>query len=169
MTEHSKAQTLKIVSYIDTDTDRLSILIDIICGSDKLLAQRGAWVLSHIGDAQPAFVIPYLPQLLNAAERPNHQAVRRSITRLIDRLETPEDLDGRVFDLCFKLAQSTKEDVAVRCFSLGGLERIALKYPELKPEVIELTKAFTSNDSAGMRSRGKRVANTLKESHQRPN
>ena len=72
-----------------------------------------------------------------------------------------EDVEGLAYDLCWGFAISTKEDVAVRANSLTVLARIASNYPELISEVLGLAQSFIQAESAGLKSRGRRVVKEL--------
>lgn len=160
-TGQTKAQSMAIVDYIGTNKTRLRELLDLLAGDDRLIAQRAAWPLMHCADNHPDFIAPHHEELLEIARKPNHPAVKRCITRIFDHADLSEDMEGYAYELCHELAASPQEDVAVRCFSLGVIEQIARKYPDLAREVMPIAEQMSQSDSAGMRSRGKKAVKRL--------
>ncbi len=163
-TGQTKSQAMAIVDYIGEDAVRLKDLMDLLNGDDRLIAQRAAWPLMHYAERHPVMIEPFLPDLISLARKPNHPAVKRCVTRILDHSPLSEDVEGYAYELCHALAGSAQEDVAVRCFSLGVIEQTALKYVELIDEVLPIAEQMSQSDSAGMRSRGKKAVDRLTKS-----
>ena len=160
--EHSKSQSQKIASWIGNDKARFAKLANLILEGDSLISQRGAWILSFCGDSYPRLIIPFLDRFLNFIETAPHVAVVRNVLRVTSMIEIPEELEGKAYDLCYHLARQSKEDIAVRAHAMTIISTLALKYPELKPEVCDLLQALKDHDSAGLRSRSKKMIVRLK-------
>ena len=161
--EHSKAQALLIRDYIGGDPTLFADLVDLFLHDEYRVVQRAGWVISHCADQYPDLVVPHLPKFIEYAEDPPHVAVKRNVVRVMQFCQLPEDVEGLAYDLCWKFARSTKEDIAVRAHSLTVLGRIAEKYPELIDEVLTLASDFKQSESAGLKSRGRRISAKLEK------
>ena len=160
--EHSKAQTMRIVNWVGADADRLALLFEVFLGDVYRLTQRSAWAVRYVGEKHPELMRPYYPALLAALRRtPLHDAVKRNVLNVFEALEiTPECFD-ELADHCFQYLADPKEAIAVRCASMTILEKICREIPELKNELRMLIEENLEFESAGFKSRGKRVLGRL--------
>lgn len=134
--EHSIRQTNLIVEYIGTDPTRFRELMDIFLGAEYRLTQRAAWSLGICSQFHPELAAPHLSKLVDQLERDDvHDAVKRNVTRLLQYIEIPDELSGRILDICFELVDDVSEPVAVRVFAMTVAERIAHDSPDLLNEL----------------------------------
>lgn len=161
--ERSKEQMIRIQEYVGDDGTRFSELMEIFLNDTPKMMEYAGWALSHCADAHPGLVMPYVKYLVPHARNAPHVAIVRNIVRVLQFCPLERDDEGPVYDLCWDLAESTKEDVAVRANALSVLGRIAESYSDLAPEVYALAKGFQQSESAGLRSRGKRVAKQMEK------
>lgn len=156
--EHSKAQTMRIVHWIGADADRLAALIDIFLGDEYRLTQRSAWVVRYVGESHPNMMQPYYPMLLEALDRqPVHDAVKRNALNVFEDVEIPAEYYDTLADHCFNYLSDPKEPIAIRCASMTVLEKITRQIPELREELRLLLEEQSEFESAGIRSRAKRI------------
>jgi hypothetical protein len=100
-------------------------------GDEYRVTQRAAWPLSYIAAEHPTLAKKHLPafvKLLGDAHL--HKAVRRNIVRLLQFVEIPEKLHGKVMNYCFDFIADVHEAAAVKAFSLTVLENLSNQYPE---------------------------------------
>jgi hypothetical protein len=161
--ERSKEQMMRIQAYIGDDKTRFSELMEIFLNDTPKMMEYAGWALSHCADAHPGLVMPYVKYLVPHARNAPHVAIVRNIVRVLQFCPLERDDEGPVYDLCWDLAESTKEDIAVRANALSVLARIAESYPDLASEVYALAQGFQQFESAGLKSRGKRVARQMEE------
>lgn len=154
--EHSKAQTLKIARYIGSDEDRFGELMAMFWGSEYRLSQRAAWVLRYCAESHPSLIMPYLRSLIDNLERPVPDAVKRNTVRVLQETAIPEELQGKLADICFTFLASA-EPVAVKVFAMTVLANLAKKEPDLKNELMILIQDQLPYASAGFVSRGRKV------------
>lgn len=161
--EHSKATTSKIVDYVGSDPARFQLLVSIFLKGPYRVTQRAAWPISYCVQHHPQLIKGHLKSLIEFAEMPTaHIAVKRNTIRLLQFIDIPRNLQGKVFDFCFQCLANPKEPIAVRVFSLTVLGNLAKENPELKKEIIPLIEDQLPFASAGFRSRGARVLKELK-------
>lgn len=152
--EHSIRQTNLIVEYIGTDPTRFSELIDIFLDSEYRLTQRAAWPLGICSQFHPELAVPHLSKLVDQLERDDvHDAVKRNVARLLQYVEIPDKLRGRILDICFKLVDDASEPVAVRVFAMTVAERIAHDAPELLNELGLIVDKHVDSTTVAFRKR----------------
>lgn len=156
--EHSKAQILKIVRWIGTDPERLGCLMTLFFTGEPIAVQRGAWVIGTIADTHPELFIPWLGKLLPmVTKRGVHDAVKRNIVRLLQVIEIPDRLSGRVVSLCFDLLSSSDEPIAVKVYAMTVIARFTAAEPDLERELRLLIEMQLPRASGAFRSRAKKI------------
>lgn len=161
--EHSKAQTLRLVDYIGNSQERFEALVNIVAGDEALLAQRGAWVISHAAEAHPAVVAPHLGQLLALLRRPGlHDAIKRNIMKALEILKIPEALAGQAAEEAFRFLANPEEAVAIRVYSMAVLSKLCQIEPELAGELrLTLREQLELDPPPAFRSRARHVLRAL--------
>lgn len=160
--EHSKHNTVRIARWIGNDKKRFRQLMDLFMKGEYRVTQRSAWIVSHCADEHPALILPYLNKMIARMMEPDvHIAVRRNVVRLLQNIEIPPSLAGKVATICFELLASQKEPVAVKCFSMTVLANIAKQEPDLKNEIRLMIEQQMPWGTGGFQSRGKRILREL--------
>lgn len=140
--EHSKPQALRVAKLACKNAQSLKNLVQCYLSKDQHLAQRAAWSLLFVTQSKPALVQPYLQKILLHCTKPNlHDAVRRNGMRLLDYLEFPERLQGKIYATAMQLFTDKQQAIAVRVFAITSLVRIAKAHPELAAELILLIES----------------------------
>lgn len=161
--EHSKAQMTKIVDYVGKNDTRFKVLVEVYFAGPYRVTQRAAWPLSYCVEHHPGLVKPYLKRLLDFLDKPGiHNAVKRNTLRLLQYVDLPKRLHGRVADLCFQYLQSKGEPVAVKAFSLTVLQRIVEVQPELGTELKIIIEDQLPYASPAFRSRAMKVLKVIR-------
>jgi len=158
LAEHSKRQTMKIVRYIDGDPDRFAELMKLFLGDTYRLSQRAAWAVNYCAEHHPELVKPYFNKLVEQLERDDvHVAVRRNVARMLQFIEVPKRLEGRVYDACYNLLDDAHQPVAVRVFALTSAAKIAKGEPALLDELRLVATKYPALMTAGFRVRTRRL------------
>ena len=164
--EHSKKQTQKIVSYIGGDKEKFATLMQLFFQDESLVIQRSAWVISNCCDKNPKLILPYLDVVISYLSKPNiPDAAKRNFLRVLQFTEVPEELMGKLISVCFSFFENQKEAIAIRVFSMSVLANAAIKYPDLKIELIALIELEFEQEKIkpAMASRGKKVLKILSQ------
>jgi len=149
---------LSIVDHIDGDSERFKELMDCFLGDSYRVTQRAAWAVSICIERHPSLVTPYFGKFLEQLERPDsHVAIRRNVARLLQFVEIPRRLRGRVFNICYDLFAEPAETVAVRVSAMTVAAQIAKHEPDLLEELRIVAKEYLPKASPAFRSRSKRV------------
>jgi hypothetical protein len=160
--EHSKAQALRIASYIASDASRFKELMTLFLGKEYRVTQRAAWVVSTCIENYPALITPWLKKMLvHLGEAGLHPAVKRNTLRVLQFVNIPKPLQGIAASNCFLLLQSETEPVAVKVFSMTVLGNLCQKEPDLINELRLVIEHQLIRASAGFKSRAKKILRLL--------
>ncbi len=161
---HSKEQMNKIVAYIGDDKKRFKKLMDLFFVNEYRLNQRASWAVLLTIQKNKKLIQPYLPKLLKKLDEKVHDAVIRNTMRIFEEIENvPESLEGIVYDKCIHYLSSMDYPVAIKAFSLTVASRIAIKYPELQNEIVELIDYQLPHATAAFKIRAKRARTLFKK------
>ena len=160
--EHSKHQCLRIAKWIGADKKRFKELMVLFLRGDYRITQRAAWIVAHCADTHRELFLPYLDAMIDRMLEPGvHDAVKRNVVRVIQDIEIPPKLVGKIATVCFDMLSSVREPIAVRVFSMTVLANIARQEPDLKNEIRILVEQQMPTGSAGFRSRGSKILKQL--------
>ena len=162
MAEHSKKQADLIARFIVQHPASLAELMDCFFADQYRLCQRAAWPVAKLTDTHPELLLPYIPKMLAHLEQPTHDAVVRNTVRILQTIEIPEDLIGETYNKCFQYLQDPKYPAAIRVFAMTVLSNIAMKFPELKEELIPVIEHHLPHGSAGFQNRARKELKRLK-------
>lgn len=158
MAEHSKRQTMAIVEYIGDDARRFAELMKCFFAGEYRLTQRAAWPMNFCAERHPKLIQPYLPKLLDCLERDDmHTAVKRNVVRLLQYIEIPKRLTGRVYSHCVDLIDDAYQPVAVRAFALTVAARIAKSEPDLMNELRLIVSKHLPHTTAAFQVRARKI------------
>lgn len=164
--EHSKENSLSIVSYIGNDAERFHELMNCFFAETKdyRVPQRAAYTLSLCFDKQPDLILPYKEKLIQNLENPNiKSSLKRNILRILQFTEIEEDWMGGLYDKCFEFLANPKEEIAVRAFAMVVLYNISNVFPELKSELKAMIESVLEEPkvSPGVRSKANHILKKL--------
>lgn len=72
-------------------------------------------------------------------------------------VEIPRRFHGRVMNICFDFVQDPGAAIAFKVFSLTVLQKLAVQYPDILPELKSIVAAQWDQASPAFRSRAKRL------------
>ena len=160
--EQSKTIRDEIVKIVLDAPKEIESLMDCFFDDNFRLNQYASWPITVIGEKRPLLIFPYLAEMLAVLDNPAHDAVIRNTIRVMQNLDIPEELEGEVYDRCFGYFVDPKEKPAIRVFSMTVLTNIALKYPDLKEELVKSIELYFPFGSAGFKSRAKKELKRLR-------
>ena len=156
LSEHSRTMADTVVNEIGDDEERFKALMDLLSEGDYRLTQRAAWPLALISDKRPAFITPYIHDLILKLKEPAHPALHRNIVRILQGIEIPSEEQGVLADACFLFLYHNETPIATKCFSISVLHNICLKEPDLAKEICLYIEERISFESAAFKSRGRK-------------
>ena len=124
--------------------------------ADTSLLFNVFWILSTAAikraDSLVGLEVDILKTMLLHQE--NESVIRNGLS-IFKNIDIPEELEDDLYNQSFRIIQSRKSPIAHRSFAISVCVKIALKYPELKPELLELSKItleLYGNTSPGIKS-----------------
>lgn len=163
--EHSKAQADRIVKWIGNDQKRFDCLFKLFIHDEYRVVQRAGWPLSNCVVENPGFIKKHWKALLENVNKPDlHNSIKRNSIRLMQDIEIPQKYHGAVMDTCFRFLESPTEALAVKVFSMTVLANLAKHYPAIKTELKLLIEDQLPHQTAGFKSRAKKVLKQIASS-----
>ncbi len=161
-TNHSKANTDRIIHTIGSDVILFEDLIKIILGKNTELARRAAWVFSEIAPDFPQICYLHWSALLTLVGQTNtHDAIKRGFFSALQQLNAPQEHLGETVQLCFEHLTNRQAAIAIRVNAMTSLVNMAQVLSELKPEIRLILEDELTFGSAGFVSRARREMRRL--------
>ena len=162
LADRSKQNINRLADYIGNDKKRCATLWKLIRYGEAPLPQRGAWLFETCVPRHPEIALPYLDEMFDHIQQDVPDGVRRSFSKVFSVAEVPEELAGKLYDLCVDWIMQEKTSIAVKVHCMSTAVKIAMPYPELREELtIVIRDQMAYTESGGIRSRGKRLLRTL--------
>ncbi len=161
MSGHSKQRTMAIVEFVGEDPERFAELMKLFFAGDYRLTQRAAWPMNYCAERHPKLILPYLPKLLACLDREDqHDAINRNIMRLLQYIEIPKRLVGKVYAHAVDLLDNADEPIAVRAFAMTVAARIAKSEPDLLNELRLIVSKHLPHSTAAFKVRAREILKT---------
>jgi len=158
MAIHSKRQAMAIVEFIGDDAQHFAELMKIVFAGEYRLTHYAAGIMGYCVERRPELIRPYLTKLLDCLKRDDlHDAVKRNVVRLLQYVEIPRGLAGKVYAYCVDLVDDACEPVAVRAFALTVAARIAKPEPDLMNELRLIVRKHLPHTTAAFQKRAREV------------
>ena len=157
--EHSKSNTTRVSKIVDSDPERFDELMTLFFDEDNMdLARKAAWVLRESVLKHPGLIIPYLSSVISYVRKTHlHPAIRRNVFSILVHVEILEELEGTVADLCFESIARYGETIAVKAYAMRVLEKMCVRYPDLRIELGILVRELYSYESKGFQARARKI------------
>lgn len=127
---------------------------------EVIVAQRAAFVVGHIGRKEPELFVPWLAEIVDAVEKPVHQAIRRNGVRYFAELDgdlIPAILEQRMVALCGEYVGDEKVPTAIGAFSMQFVAERAELYPEAATKLCSDLRKRMPRASPGFQNRARKV------------
>lgn len=161
---YSKASTQRIIGWIGKSPARFGELVFHTLKGSSRIQIRAAWPLSYCVEAYPHLVKPHLKVLVRALRQEGlHDAVKRSIVRLLQYAEIPRPLQGEVASHCFGFLADPGVPPAIRIFSMTVLENLAAQNQDLKSELRIVLEDHLPYGSSGFVNQGRKVLKRMSQ------
>lgn len=160
---HSKPLTQELVEWIGNNQSRMDEFMPYFFHEEYRICQRASWTLGLVCEKHPHLIKKWMPELIAALKAPKHDAVLRNGMRALQFLDPiPEEIEGNVYEIGFNFLGDPIIPVAIRVFSMSVCCKIALNYPELIPELIQVIEENMEYGSNGFLSRARKELKILK-------
>jgi hypothetical protein len=158
ITIRSKRQAMALVDFIGDDAKRFAELMKLFHAGEYRLTQCAAGIIGYCVERRPELIRPHLPKLLDCLKRDDlHDAVRRNILRLLQYVEIPRRLAGKIYAHCIDFIDDAGEPVAVRAFALTVAARIAKSEPDLMKELRLIVRKHLPHTTIAFHKRAREI------------
>ena len=137
-------------------------LWSLIKTGESPIPEYGTWLLESSFALNHDLIQPHLEDMIDFFPKPNHNAIHRGLSKILAQVEIPEDYQGELFSLCIDRLLSPQVHVAIKAHSMDIAYNIASDIPELKEELALVINDQMEFNSAGFKSRGKRILKKIK-------
>lgn len=163
LVDSSRAVVDMVVDHVGTSEDSLRELFELALLQKGKLAMRAARVVDIADENNPGFGAFLVDDMYRILGDLTHHSVLRTFQRMLTRYPLPEDDEMLVtlLDQSMHWATSDSYPVAVRYYGLYNLQRLCLKEPDLRYEVIPLMESLMNESSFGLQHRIKQMKKEL--------
>lgn len=117
----------RLTRWVGCDERRLSELMQLYLHGAWREAQLAAGVVTLVADAHPKLMEPWLPAMVKRMQsRHVHPAVVRTGMHVLQVVEIPRRLAGRVAQICFEALEDVSRPIAVRVFAMTVLVNLCV-------------------------------------------
>ena len=157
LVEISRNNTNYIAKIIGNDASLFDKLVNLVFKGSSPIPLRAAWVVSTVTDVYPELLTPYVEKIINTLEMFDHTGICRNLLRQLAECKIPDDLQGKLYDICYTWLLSRHQPPAVKVHCMQILFNIAQLEPDLKPELKLILEELTGHDSAAIKSRSRQL------------
>lgn len=151
-----------VMNEIITEPANYRNLVEVALYNNHPKSWRAAWLMDKINDKAPELIVDYIPEIIEKLKTETGNGKKRHLLKLISLNEMPGEFLGFLTDFCITVFISSKEPIAVRVHAMQILGNIAMKEPDLKPEIVLILEHEMENHgSAGIVSRCKKILKKL--------
>lgn len=155
---NSRQSTDAIIRWVGKDPARFGQLVEHLLGGVTGIQVRAAWPLSYCVEQHPELALPHLSRLVGQLRKPGlHDAVKRSIVRLLQYVDVPRRLQGAVANACFAFVADPGEAPAIRAFSMTVSDNLARSNPDLQRELRLILEEQLPFATPAFASRAKKI------------
>jgi hypothetical protein len=162
-----KTQARQIVEYVNGSPTKFKLLVEVYLNGPYRITQRAALPLTYCAECWPYLLDPHFKSLINRLAKPGeHDATKRNTLRMLQFVNIPRGLQGKVADICFNYLQDRKTPIAIRVFSMSVLAKIAAENQGMVNEIKLMISDQIPYGSPAFKSRAKKVLREL-QGHRR--
>lgn len=154
---YTKTQAKTITAYACSSSSHLEGLMQCFTDNKYRVAQRAAWSVSDVAQRKPELIQPYLKDIVAQLQPTNvHPAVLRNSVRILQTINIPGALHGKIMNACFNLIEQPATPVAIKVFALTTLYILSKHYPEIQHELKTVIEDRIDNETSAFVSRSKK-------------
>lgn len=117
----------RLTRWVGRDERRLAELMQMYLHGAWREAQLAAGVVTLVADEHPEMMDPWLPAIVKRMRDAHvHNAVVRTGMHVLQVVEVPRRLAGRVAQICFEALEDVSRPIAVRVFAMTVLVNLCV-------------------------------------------
>jgi hypothetical protein len=154
---NSRSYTDFVADIVLKRPELVSELWEIYLAIEEPVSRRAAWIIDTASEDKPAWVLPFLPQLIAKLPEFNHDGLKRHALRMIARSPFPVGTKGELLNISFEWLVSVTESVAVKMYCMQILYRISATEPDILQELYDTIEFQMADGTPGFKSIGTKL------------
>jgi hypothetical protein len=159
----SRFNTDLIAADVGCDSEKFKTIMHLMLNGKAPIPQRAAWVMSAVTDQYLFLIEPYINQIIEFLPDYKHPGITRNVLRVLAQIHIPPELQGTMFEYCYKSLKEKDVPIAIRTLSMEILCNISENEPDLKSELILLIESQLNGCSAGVENRARKLLKKLRK------
>lgn len=160
---NSRANADIVIAHVASTPEAIIELMACFLSDEVKVAQRASQVVGDMGRRQPELLEPWWDEMLQAAQQPVHDAIRRNVARYFSELEMtlPTKLEKSLVTLFTDWTCEPTTPVAIQVFAMQFVADRGGRFSNEAERVKAAILSRFDTASAGFRSRGKQILKLL--------
>ncbi len=151
----------EVVQQILDNSQLFPDVFEGLTSDEPIIRMRSADVIEKVAKQHPEYLQPFKSQLINEISRIDQKEVQWHIAQMFAYLTIDQSERDTIMNILLTyLSQNTS--AIVKTFSMQTLAIFAERYPDIRPEIIELIECLMKTGSPAIISRGKKLLSRLK-------
>ncbi len=153
----SKSTVEEACNYVINNRALLGELFHLMTKGPAKIQWRAAWLFETVYMGNPSLINPYLETILNLFPNLPNNGIRRHISKILSLINISDKVDGIFINTCFEWIRDENVPVAVKVYCMDLLFQVVEIYPELRDELKLTLETYLPHNSAGFKSRAKKI------------
>ena len=125
--------------YFAQNPNQIKNLIQLLIKEKEYpIPEYSSWIIVHLCKSDREQILPFQKIFIDFVFTNKNQSVCRNTLNIIKHLGITSYRESDFIDLLLSYIKDFNSKVAVQVYSMHILAQYVLKYPELKPEIIEI-------------------------------
>ena len=168
LTDSSKDLIIKVTKFVIENPKYFDEVYNLALAEIPKFSPRAARIIEYFYVAAPEEVESYIPDIIRKLPKIKSEGVRRGLCKIFtthDLKSIDEELLGLLVNTCFEFLNSSKEAIAVKCYSMIIIEKVIEFEPDLQSEYILSLENQLPFFSKGLKNRVRKmtIVNPLKQ------
>ncbi|MBL7183863.1 MAG: hypothetical protein ISS50_05375 [Anaerolineae bacterium] len=149
----------EVVADVLNDPTLFEVVFCAMLSDDPVIRMRSADAVEKITASHPEYLQPHKTKLIQQVAKIEQQEVRWHVAQMIPRLELSEEERAVVVEILLNYLNDKSK--IVKTFSMQALADLAEQDASLRSQVIPLLEELTRTGSPAMKSRGRKLLESL--------
>ena len=149
----------EVVAEVLNDPSLFKVVFNGMLSDDPIIRMRYADAVEKITAKHPEYLQPYKKKLIQQVAEIEQQEVRWHVAQMSPRLELSKEERAVIVEILLDYLNDKSK--IVKTFSMQALADFADRDAGLRPQFIKLLEELTRTGSPAMRSRGRKLLETL--------
>ncbi|MCX6268454.1 MAG: hypothetical protein NTW16_14030 [Bacteroidetes bacterium] len=169
LAEMSRRNTDLVADLVLQKPELFEDLFLLFSSDTEPVSRRAAWVIDTVSEKNPGLIRHHLDEMIKLLPTFSHDGLKRHSLRILARSPLPSEGHlGALIKISFDWLLSMNEAIAVKVYCMEILYRVSLIEPDLKRELADSIEWRMNEESAGFKSKGKKILKMLLIKHKKP-